>query len=127
MRAQDVNSYLANARTNIISNFSIRQSNGQQSAYVPETYVASFNNNKADIFGYDAYSNPALKKAMLLSLKLNEPVMTGNVFLERSNSQHSSFVIFLPVFNQNLPLKSLQQRQSALVGFMSISIDLETM
>ncbi|HEX7294698.1 MAG TPA: CHASE domain-containing protein, partial [Pyrinomonadaceae bacterium] len=75
--------------------------------------------NEAAI-GYDMFENTVRRAAMEAARDSGEPVASGKVVLvqEIDSEQQAGFLIYAPVYRNNVPIETVDQRQSALLGFV---------
>lgn len=102
-------------------NFSIIPA-GDRAVYVPNTYLAKYPATNQTT-GYDGYTDPVRRTAMNTAASTGLPAMSGYVRVHSSSSPLSSFVIYLPVYNQGATLNTSAERQAALYGFVSLAVN----
>ncbi len=70
--------------------------------------------------GYDMFQNPVRRAAMEAARDSGEPAASGKVVLvqEIDPEQQSGFLIYAPVYRNNTPIDTLEQRRTALFGFV---------
>lgn len=70
--------------------------------------------------GYDMFQNPVRRAAMEAARDSGEPAASGKVVLvqEIDPEQQSGFLIYAPVYRNNAPIDTLEQRRAALLGFV---------
>ena len=70
--------------------------------------------------GYDMFQNPVRRAAMEAARDSGEPAASGKVVLvqEIDPEQQSGFLIYAPVYRNNAPIDTLEQRRTALLGFV---------
>ena len=75
--------------------------------------------NKAAL-GYDMFTEPVRREAMAAARDTGVPTASGKVVLvqEIDSQQQSGFLIYAPVYRNNAPVDTVDQRRAALLGFV---------
>jgi CHASE1-domain containing sensor protein len=107
----------ASLRAEGYSDFNIKPE-GDRKEYYVVTYIEPFEGNEA-AFGFDLFSNPARKAALEEAGDANLPVATAPIRLVQEKGEQSGFLIFLPVYKNGMPIGTVEERQEALMGFIS--------
>lgn len=70
--------------------------------------------------GYDMFTDPVRREAMLRALYSGNASASGIVTLvqESGKQQQRGFLVFVPLYKRGMPLESAQQRIDALLGFV---------
>lgn len=95
---------------------------GNRPIYVVETFNTRYNGNIGTALGYDGYTDPIRKNAMLAAISTGQVSMTGPVQLQNSNNKNSAFIIYYPVFKNNSATSTVAERQSNIQGFVYITV-----
>ncbi len=76
-------------------------------------------NKKA--IGYDTYEEPVRREAMQRACDLNLPILTHKLKLvqETDTNPQSGVIMFAPVYKRDKPLSNINERQNALIGWVS--------
>jgi PAS domain S-box-containing protein len=90
---------------------------GARQEYFPVYYVEPFHGNERAL-GYDLASNPERRQALRLSRDSGEPVATAPIRLVQEKGRQKGFLIFWPVYQEGVQLKSSTERRAALRGFV---------
>lgn len=122
LTSDQVPAYLQEIHAQGQTNFAITPS-GSRAVYVPNTYLARYTGVISRSVGYDGYTNPVRRAAMLAAARSGEPAMSGEVRL-RANPDTPAFIIYLPVYNTASPLTTPAERQADLYGFVSLAVDI---
>jgi signal transduction histidine kinase/ActR/RegA family two-component response regulator len=71
------------------------------------------------LLGFDMFSDPACREALLRARDTGDVAMTAKVQLvqESEAGARAGFFIFLPVYERDLPHATLEQRQAAIAGY----------
>ncbi len=81
------------------------------------TYVEPEITNDADL-GTDVGLEPRVREAADLAVTTAMPTLTRSLRLRRGESLGPGYLLLQPVFRGNLPLESVEQRRSALRGYV---------
>jgi PAS domain S-box-containing protein len=93
---------------------------GPRDIYTAIVYLEPFRGRNLRAFGYDMFSEPVRRQAMIRARDTGQPVLTGKVKLVQETSQdvQPGFLVYLPVYrNQVLPA-SVQERRRQLRGYV---------
>jgi PAS domain S-box-containing protein len=85
--------------------------------YYPVFYVEPLAGNEPAV-GFDLGSNPARLAALEQAADTGQAVATEQIRLVQETGTQAGFLIFIPVYRQKLPLKTMEQRRMALQGFV---------
>ena len=91
-----------------------------QDYYTPIVYTAPLNAVNPVRIGYDIFSDPNHRKAMIRSLDLNRPTITDRFALGQTAALSAS--LYLPFFGDQ-PKSTLEERRANVVGWVSLPID----
>ena len=80
-------------------------------------YVESYFGNES-LLGFDISSEPLRKKALEEARDTAEPTISQKVSLYIKEGEAAGFLILLPVYRQEMPLFSVEERRKALMGFV---------
>ncbi len=102
------------------------QPGGERSGYYPVTFVEPFNEVNENLLGRDRYTEPAHRDAMDRARDTGEAEATGKVYMfsEASGNSGASLalvpgiVMYLPVYKKDEPTGTVDERRSALDGFV---------
>ena len=106
---------------------------GERSEYFPMTYIQPLDEVNSRLLGYDTYSRPDHRAAMDRARDTGEPESTGKVYLlseappgsEANLALKPGFVVYLPIYRKGEPTDTVDQRRSALDGFVVGALDAE--
>lgn len=93
---------------------------GGRHEYHPVVFLEPATQRNRRAFGYDAFGDPAHRKAMEMSRDNGQATMTGKVVLvqERGDESQPGFVMYFPVYDTDTLLITTEDRRSALKGFV---------
>jgi PAS domain S-box-containing protein len=99
--------------------FTVRPA-GDRLLYTSIIYLEPFVGRNLAAFGYDMFSEPTRRMAMQSAVERNATSITGKVKLvqETHSNDQAGFLMYVPVFNRNLPQRTAEERWRALRGFV---------
>lgn len=100
-------------------NFDIKPQ-GVREQYSSIIYLEPFNVRNQRAFGYDMYSEPTRRTAMINARDTGKLAVSAKVTLvqETDKDIQAGFLMFLPHYRRGMPLETPEQRQAALVGYV---------
>lgn len=90
---------------------------GNRSAYFVIDYIEPFEPNHL-AFGLDIKSEPIRRVAAEQAQITGQPTATSIIYLVQDPQQKPGFLILLPVYRNRMPLSTVAERRSALLGFV---------
>jgi len=99
---------------------------GERSAYFPLTYIGPLGEANQSMLTYDFYAERVHREAMDQARDSGEPRATSLVYVLSEVSPNSAvdltlrrgFVVYLPIYQEDEPLDSVDERRRALRGFI---------
>lgn len=93
---------------------------GIRDIYTSIVYLEPFQDRNLAAFGYDMFSNPVRREAMLHAARTGETSLTGRVTLvqETHGKVQAGLLMYVPVYRSGSPLNTPAQRWEALQGFV---------
>ncbi len=93
---------------------------GERNLYTSIIYLEPFDRRNRRAFGYDMYSNKTRRAAMERARDTGTPAMTGKVRLlqEDGQNEQAGFLIYLPVYKQDSPIDTIQNRRTNIIGWV---------
>ena len=93
---------------------------GPRAVYGAIVYLEPFSGSNLRAFGYDMYSEPVRRAAMEQARDTSRPSLSGKVSLvqEGSRTPQPGFLIYVPVYRNDLPTETIAQRRAALAGWV---------
>ncbi|NOR80631.1 MAG: response regulator, partial [Methyloprofundus sp.] len=88
----------------------------QREWYYPIYYSDPLSTN-LKVLGFDLGSNPQAVKSMMKSIDTNAPVALVRLKVLQSKQDSYDFIVILPVFKQQSPIATAEQRYHSLQGF----------
>ena len=88
----------------------------KRETYFPVYYVEPVAGNEAAI-GFDLASSPARLAALMRARDGGEAVATTRITLVQETSDQYGVLVFLPIYRNGLPTKTIEDRRANLAGF----------
>ncbi len=113
------------ARADGIPNYAVYPNRENSELYAPLLYIVPLGGTSqstdrtSPALGFDMYSDPLRKEAMLNSAKTGKPTLSGVLNLVQAPGQPASrgFLMFLPYYKKDMPLNSAMERLAAVEGY----------
>ncbi|HEY1022929.1 MAG TPA: CHASE domain-containing protein, partial [Flavisolibacter sp.] len=92
----------------------------EREEYHAIVYLEPFTDRNRRAFGYDMYTEQKRKVAMQKARDTGEPAMSEMVILvqETGRDVQKGCLLYLPVYQRNMPLTTVEERRTALRGFV---------
>lgn len=121
--AADVASFTAAMRTQPgFENYQIQPLDPGVTDYAPLVYAQAIATHSPLRYGYDTYSDPTRKQAMLQARDTGETTMTERLTLQPLNGgSYAGFVVFVPYYGHQDPPATLAARRAAIAGYVYAS------
>ncbi|MBM3903786.1 MAG: GHKL domain-containing protein [Thaumarchaeota archaeon] len=103
-------------------NYTVRPDTPRET-YHSIIYVEPVNTRNLQAFGYDMFTEPVRRAALEKACDTNTATITGKVTLvqEIGGEVQPGFLMFLPVYKNNMPNESVEEKQAALQGFVYVA------
>ena len=116
--------YEASARGDGFAGFEITERDGdgklvpasKRSDYFPVYYVEPYEGNESAL-GFDLASNETRLMALNKARDTGEPTASARISLVQETGSQSGFLFFVPIFGNELPVATIEQRKENLQGF----------
>jgi signal transduction histidine kinase len=91
--------------------------------YYAVVYIEPVTLENSRAVGYDMFSEPVRRAAMEKACDTNIATITGKVILvqETGKDVQPGFLMYLPVYKNNMPHESVEEKQAALQGFVYVA------
>jgi CHASE1-domain containing sensor protein len=92
----------------------------EREIYTSIIYLEPFEERNLRAFGFDMYSEPVRRRAMQAAVDSNYAAVSGKVTLvqETEEDVQPGFLIYAPVFRQQMPVSTVRQRRAAIQGWV---------
>jgi signal transduction histidine kinase/sensor domain CHASE-containing protein len=89
--------------------------------YTSIIYLEPYTKENQKAIGYDTYSEPVRRYAMRQARDHNMTTLTGKLTLvqEDKSAPQAGVIMYAPVYKRNLPLNTVDERQTAIVAWVS--------
>ncbi len=93
---------------------------GERDPFTSIVFLEPLADRNLRAFGYDMFSEPVRREAMERSRDTDKPAMSGKVRLvqEYGKKEQAGFLVYVPVYKNNLPHDTLSNRQSNIIGWV---------
>jgi PAS domain S-box-containing protein len=93
---------------------------GKRDLYTSIVDLEPFSGRNLRAFGYDMYSEPVRRAAMERARDTGMASLSAKVLLVQETDQHpqAGFLIYLPVYRNGAPHKTVQERRANIVGWV---------
>ncbi len=93
---------------------------GKRDAYTSIVFLEPFSERNLRAFGYDMYSETVRRAAMEQARDENKVSLSGKVTLvqETDKNKQAGTLMYVPVYRKNQPVDTVEQRRSALLGWV---------
>jgi signal transduction histidine kinase len=100
---------------------------GEREVYAPFIFLEPFDEKNFRAFGYDMLFEPVRRKALKTARDSNFAVLSGKVRLvqETEETGQGGTVMFFPIYQKRTPVTTLNNRQAAIKGWITIAYNIE--
>lgn len=93
---------------------------GKRDEYFSIIYLEPFDARNRRSFGYDMFSEPVRREAMVRSRDTGAPALTGRVILKQEDGDdpQAGFLMYLPVYRNGMTQNAVEERRKALQGYV---------
>jgi len=112
--------HIASVRAEGFSNYTIYPPT-KNDYYMPLIYLEPLTETYKQSLGFDGYCEPRRRAAIEQARDSGQAAMTQKLVLaiEKTGESKAGVVLYLPVYRQGLPLKTIIQRRQAFLGVVS--------
>ena len=93
---------------------------GEREQYTSIIYLEPLDKRNQQAIGYDMFSEPTRHTAMARARDTGNAALSGKVILvqEIDEDVQAGFLIYVPVYRQDLPHNTVEERRNALIGYV---------
>lgn len=94
---------------------------GPRDVYSSIVFLEPFSGRNLLAFGYDMFSEPVRREAMTQARDTGRPALSGKVTLVQEGAAdraQAGTLMYVPVYRNDAPLDTLEERQAALLGWV---------
>ncbi len=119
IRPSELKSHIAKIRAEGFPAYTVRPE-GMREVFTSIIYLEPFDRRNQRAFGYDMFSEAVRRAAMEKARDSGMASMSGKVKLlqETEADVQAGFLIYVPVYKEDMPVKTVQQRREALLGYV---------
>jgi PAS domain S-box-containing protein len=112
--------HIAEMRKQGLANYSIKPA-GEREHYAPVVYIEPFSDRNIKVLGYDTYFEGDRQAAMVQARDTDRASVTGKLTLvqETGEQVQSGFLVFLPLYRQDMPHATVEQRRHSIYGWVT--------
>ncbi|BCB28670.1 hypothetical protein SKTS_35560 [Sulfurimicrobium lacus] len=115
----DKERHITETRREGFAGYAIRPE-GTRDIYTSIIYIEPFDWRNQRAFGYDMYSEPIRRAAMMRARDENQVIVSGKVTLlqETDKDKQAGFLMYVPVYRNGVTLDTLDARRANLTGWV---------
>ena len=119
LSADHIDAHVAAQRSTGAPAFAVRPV-GPREAYAPITYTAPETGRNLGMLGYDPFSDPLRRAAMLQARDSGSAALTARttIVTEGDKGPQHGFLMFLPLYAAGQPIDTIAQRREHLIGWV---------
>ncbi len=119
LSADRIDAHVAEQRHANAPDFAVRPA-GQREAFAPVTYIAPATARSLGALGYDPFSDPVRRAAMLQARDSGSAALTARLWLvtEAEGQPQLGFLMFLPLYAAGQPIDTVALRREHLIGWV---------
>ena len=119
LSADRIDAHVAAQRRADTPGFTVRPA-GAREAFAPVTYIAPATARSLGVLGYDPFSDPVRRTAMLQARDSGSPALTARLSLvgAADGKPQTGFLMFLPLYAAGRPIDTVAQRREHLIGWV---------
>ncbi|MBU1461703.1 MAG: CHASE domain-containing protein [Gammaproteobacteria bacterium] len=116
----DIESHVQSVRAEGHTDYDVYPQGTDRSLYTPIVFLEPFRDRNLAAFGFDMFSEPVRRQAMLSAAETGTTQITGKVTLrqETHGKVQAGILMYVPFYHPDEPLTSVTQRLQALKGFV---------
>ncbi len=116
----DLEAHVQNVRAEGYSDYDVYPQAADRSLYTPIVFLEPFRDRNLAAFGFDMFSEPVRRQAMLSAAETGKTQITGKVTLrqETHGKVQAGVLMYVPLYSDGEPLTAVTQRLQALKGFV---------
>lgn len=119
VQADQLQSFEESLRKQGFAEFAIKPA-GKRDLYTSVIYLEPFTGRNLAAFGFDMFSEPTRRAAMIRAVETGLPQLSNNVTLVQENKgpAQAGLLMYVPVYRPGAPLNSSAKRWEAIRGFV---------
>ena len=117
--ADQLANHIAKIRSEGFPDYTVKPP-GERTLYTSVIYLEPFRERNLRAFGYDMSTEPVRQAAMEQARDTGEAALSGKVKLvqETGTDDQAGVIMVVPVYRNDAPISSVEQRRSALLGWV---------
>lgn len=90
---------------------------GKREEYFPVYFIEPYKGNEVSL-GFDLGSNHVRLEALNKARNSGEMIATARITLVQEKEEQYGFLVFMPIYEKNVPLNTIEDRRQNLIGFV---------
>ena len=121
IRAADLPAHIASVRQEGFPNYTVTPAQPERELYHSLVFNEPSGGRNQRAFGFDMYSNPVRRAAMVRAIDTGQASVSGMVKLAQETNQdvQFGFIYALPVYDLTMPLSTVAERRAAFRAFVA--------
>ena len=116
--AEQLTAHIVGVQSEGFSGYAVRPE-GVREEYYPVGWTEPMDERNRRVLGFDMYSDPVRRAAMQLARDTGKPTVSGKVKLAGEiKDPVPGFIYYYPVFARDQPLRNVEDRRRAIIGFI---------
>lgn len=117
--AQRRNAHVLAIRSGGLPDYQIKPG-GERDEYTSIIYLEPLDWRNRRAFGFDMFTEPVRREAMIMARDTGAPSISGKVTLVQETGQavQNGFLMYLPVYEAGVPPATVEERRAGLVGYV---------
>jgi len=119
IKAQQLAAHVRAVRSEGFPDYQIKPA-GDREEYTSIIYLEPFDWRNQRAFGFDMFTEPVRREAMITARDTGAPSISGKVTLVQETDQgvQNGFLMYLPVYQAAVPPATVEERRARLVGYV---------
>lgn len=119
IRSEELKNHVQEIRSSGFPDYTVSPV-GNRLLYTPIVFIEPFSGRNLRAFGFDMFSEPIRREAMEKARDSGQPALTSKVRLVQETDEdiQPGFLLYLPVYRDNITPATLAERRQLLTGFV---------
>lgn len=120
VRPEELEAHILSIRSEGFTDYDVYPLEEDAALRTPIVYLEPFRDRNLAAFGYDMFTEPVRRQAMLQAAESGQPHLTGKVRLrqETHGTTQAGILMYVPLYEPGEPIRTPRQRLQALKGFV---------
>ncbi len=119
IKPENLSEHIKSVRAEGFPNYTVHPT-GKRNIYTSIIYLEPFGGRNLRAFGYDMFSDPTRRGAMVYARDNNSATLTKKILLvqETDKDIQAGTLMYVPVYKIGKPIKTIAQRREAIIGWV---------